>query len=319
MIVPEYETARKKAVVLCVDSAFLPYALFLAHQIDQLEGARDFDICILSDTALEIPDSLAHLGIKLFEPVSHAEYHALATSHLPRSAYLRLWAPLVLCSQYDRVLYLDSDMYLDVSGLSQLFDVDLHGRVLAAVRDVQQWYRPIRQVEEFQRAKRSARPYFNSGLLLIDTARYAEAEVLPRALALAANHPDWVRHHDQSLLNLVLDGAWAELSPVWNWQWVWKYPLFTDWVGPRLLHFVAQGKPWADRAGYCPKRFGLAYAAFFARHFPSLLPLPEPRVEVLQTPKRIAWLALRFLVMRKLLLRYLSRFPDAYTTLLPQK
>lgn len=309
---PETTRRHRKALVLCVDTAYLPYALFLADQIHQKEPSRDYDICLLSDAALQIPPNFTHLNITVFPPLEDDDYQRLNVTHLARSAYLRMWAPRMMAQDYDRILYLDSDIFADAAGLSRLFDIEMGGKAIAAVRDVQQWYRPQRNVKEFALAGKPLRPYFNSGVLLIDTAQYLDQRVLERALEIAKNHPERILHHDQSLLNLTLDGDWLELSPVWNWQWPWKYPLFTDWAGPRLLHFIGERKPWNDPQGYCPKRFPMAYAAFFEHYFPERTPVPAQMVSVLHAPRRLAWLALRFLALRPRLLRYLDRFPDPY-------
>ncbi|SDE62702.1 glycosyltransferase family 8 protein [Rhodobacter capsulatus] len=302
----------RKALVLCLDSTYLPYTLFLAQQIHQKEPKRDYDICLISDEPLTIPPEFAHLRLKLCRPLHDEDYLRLKVTHLARSTYLRMWAPRLLACDYDRIIYLDSDIFADATGLSRLFEMDMNGRSLAAVLDVQQWYRPRRNIKEFKLAGRSLRPYFNGGFLLIDTARYIEDRVLERAIDIAQAHPDWICHHDQSLLNLAIDGEWLELSPVWNWQWPSKYPLFTDWVGPRLLHFIGDRKPWHDPKGYCPRRFVLAYSEFFGQYFPSLMPVAEQGLSVLHSKTRLVWLALRFLALRPRLLRYLDQFPDPY-------
>ena len=312
MNVSASERKYRKAVVLCVDSSYLPFALFLALQIHQKEPSRDYDICLISDECLQIPPAFEHLKIKLFPPLDDDEYKSFKVTHLARSAYLRMWAPRILEHEYDRIIYLDSDIFLDAVGLSRLFDIDMQQMSVAAVRDVQQWYRPQRNVKEFELAGRPLRPYFNSGFLLIDTARYQENQVLERAIEIAEAHPEWICHHDQSLLNLSLDGRWLELSPVWNWQWPWKYPLFTDWIGPRFLHFIGENKPWNDPEGYCPKRFQMAYSEFFEHYFPLMPPVPVQNVSVLHSSRRISWLGLRFFGLRRRLLNYIDQFPDPY-------
>lgn len=304
----------RKALVLCVDAAYLPFALFLAAQIDAQEPGRDYDICLISDAPLEIPAAFAHLRIRLYEPVADDAYGMLDEGHLARSTYLRLWAPRLLAADYDRIIYLDSDIWADGAGLSRLFETDLRGKVLAAVLDVQQWYRPKRNVKEFRVLNRPLTRYFNGGMLLIDTARFEEEAILDRCIALARTAPQAVIHHDQSLLNLVINGDWVELSPVWNWQWPMKYPLFGDWVGPRLLHFIGAIKPWDDPEGLYSRRFHMAYEAFFATYFPGSDRVRPPGPSPLQSRRRIAWMFLRFSTLRRAVLRYMAQFPDDYAT-----
>lgn len=305
---------KRKAIVYCVDPPYLPYALFLASQIHFHEPQRDFDFCLISDQTLDIPDSLSYLNIRLYQPLNDPAYDRLLTTHLPRSAYLRMWAPLILSEDYDRILYLDSDMFAEGNGFSELFDVDLKGCAIGAVLDVQQWYRPNRLVKEFELAGRPAQPYFNSGVLLIDTAAYRHENILTRALEIEQTHPDWVRHHDQSLLNLATEGRWTQLSPLWNWQWPIKYPLFSDWLDIRLHHFIGGIKPWKDPNGIAPARYYLAYKAFFKAHFPYIKAPLQREFKELNETKRLLWLFLRFAVMRGKVMKYIKQFPDPYST-----
>ncbi|RRH75510.1 glycosyltransferase family 8 protein [Falsigemmobacter faecalis] len=304
----------RKAVVLCVDQAYLPFALFLMRQIDFHEPERDFDFVLMSDSDLAVPAGFEALRIRLLPPLESAEYDAQKITHLSRATYLRLWAPQALAGAYDRVLYLDADMFADAGGFSRLMAVEMRGLAIAAVRDVQQWYRPTRDVEEFRKAGRRGRRYFNGGLLLIDVAQYLADDILGRALQIAAAHPEWVRHHDQSLLNLTVDGSWLELSPVWNWQWPIKYALYGDWSGARLHHFIGWYKPWADREAICAARFTLGYEAFLSRHFPET-PRAGPQKPSLLTGGKRFWKAvLRFFALRRRALAYFREFPEAYHT-----
>lgn len=305
----------RKAVVLCVDETFLPYALFLADQLHQKEEGRDFDICLVSDAPLEIPAGFERLRLVLPSPVASADYDRLRVTHLARSAYLRLWAPHILADQYDRLIYLDSDMFVDAGGLSRLFEADMQDKPVAAVRDVQQWYRPLRTAKEFSASGQGFRKYLNSGLLLIDTSRYLAERVLERSLKIGLEHPEWVLHHDQSLLNLALAGEWAELSPVWNWQIPVKYPLFTDWAGARIVHFFGSQKPWNDPRGLCPERFRISYDLFLSRHFPEVAAPGPGGLNTLRSPRRMAWMVIRFLALRPRIMGYLAQFPDPYKTI----
>ena len=311
---PTDKSRRKNAIVFCVDAAYLPFALHLAAQIHFHEPHRDYDFVLVSDTELNIPPSLDYLKVKTYPALRDKAYDNLQPLHLPRSTYLRLWAPLLLSQDYERILYLDSDMTAEGGGFSKLLRIDLKGNVLAAVRDVQQWYRPQRQVAEFRLAERPLRRYFNAGLMLIDVDQYSREDVLGRSLHIAKHHPQWMHHHDQSLLNLVLDGNWTELSPIWNWQWPLKYPLFGDWLDIRLNHFIGGDKPWNDINGHAPSRHYNSYKSFFEAHFPNYLPPRRREFKTLHDTKRIIWLLMRFVFLRGKLLRFTDKFKSPYMT-----
>ena len=304
----------RKALVLCVDQAYAPFALFLVSQIDRLSPGRDFDICLVSDARLNLPPAFDDLRLRLIGPVDDPAYLALENSNLPRSTYLRLWMPYLLAQDYDRLVYLDADMFAEGGDWSALFEVNLRGRALAAVRDVQQWRKPDRKVFEFAAAGRDTKPYFNAGMMVIDPAAFVAQDLRARCLALGQAKPELALHHDQSLLNLVLDGAWAELSPVWNWQWPLKQPQFTDWAAPNLVHFIGHLKPWNDERSLYPARFHKAYARFMERHFPGGPRIVTPESVLLRSGPRSARMALQFLAFRPALLRYLDRFSDPLAT-----
>ena len=61
---------------------------------------------------------------------------------------------------------------------------------------------------------------------------------------------------------------WAEISPVWNWQYTWASRLFEAMADAHVVHFIGPKKPWTHAGGELPLRFRRAYRAFFAEHFP---------------------------------------------------
>ncbi|WP_372887486.1 glycosyltransferase family 8 protein, partial [Shimia sp.] len=186
---------------------------------------------------------------------------------LPLVCYLRLWLPRALAGRYDRILYTDADTYLDTAELSRLFEADLGPHVLAAVSDKLQWLRPDRPIIDFAELGLPVGRYLNSGVCLIDVARYNAEGLLARMLEIHRRGTP-LAHHDQSLLNLALEGRWAELSPVWNWQWANAYPRFTARATPKIIHFGGPAKPWKAatvRTSY-PAGIIATYQRFLAEH-----------------------------------------------------
>lgn len=236
---------HRKALVFAVDENEYPFALFAARRAAQLSALRDFDILIFSLDNLTQPDGLAELGIRTIQLDLRDEIEAaeLPLHWFPLVVYLRLWLPGVLQDRYDRILYTDADTYLVTHELNRLFDVDLGQHAIGAVADKVQWENPDKPVLEFDLNKMPVTKYMNSGLCLIDVSKYLEQNLLERIIETAhAGHK--LIFHDQSLINLTLAGNWAELSPVWNWQWTNPYPWFTQQIGPKILHFGGPAKPW---------------------------------------------------------------------------
>ncbi len=306
-------TGSRRAVLLCCDRGFLPFAAFLAQQIAGTGG--DFDICIAADEPLDLP---ADLPARMVHIAPDADYLAFETEgELPRATYLRLWAIERLARDYDRLLYLNSDIFLDGGSLDPLMSLDLRGRPLGAVRDSLQWRRPQAIPGEFAAMGWGWAPYFNAGVLLIDGPAWRDRRVLHGALAHAREHPDAMAQRDQSQLNVLFRGSWAELHPAWNWQWAATRPLWGSLVDVRLAHFGGTRKPWRDADGLLPPRYRAAYSAYFDRHFPQAPLTPLPSRPRLRRRAELALMQLKVLRDMAHVDRLLARFRDPLEVLLP--
>jgi lipopolysaccharide biosynthesis glycosyltransferase len=216
-----------------------------------------------------MPPALAPLGLRICRIEAGGALAGLPIdARRSEATYLRLLLPAALAGDYRRLLYLDSDVFVQGGDFGGLLGVDLGGRPLAAVRDNFQWRRPGRHVDSFRAMKLPKVPYFNAGVLLVDTAAFEAAGLLARCVEFAASHADDLLHMDQDVLNGVMMGEWAELSPVWNWQYTRATMLFEAMEGANVVHFIGAKKPWTHTGGQLPRRFRDAYRAFFARVFP---------------------------------------------------
>ena len=125
-----------------------------------------------------------------------------ATKFLPKVIYARLFAPEYL--HCDRLLYLDADILIE-DRLDELFALDMRGRAIAAVHDA----RLVTQSEPTAPPKAvsfaSNASYFNSGVLLIDVARWAERDVAGEAIAFFAKFGAVASLPDQDFLNFVFE------------------------------------------------------------------------------------------------------------------
>ncbi|MFO1208577.1 MAG: glycosyltransferase family 8 protein [Amaricoccus sp.] len=262
------------AVAFCCDARYVPFACLAARQIADLDPSRGFDICLChsGDEALPVPDDLradlrvCRIGTDALRGLSLDRRRTVAT-------YLRLALPEAFEGQYERVLYLDSDIFVQGGDFGALLGVDMGARALAAVRDNIQWRTPGRRPEEFRRLGLPGAPYFNAGVMLLDVEAFNRQRILGRCLAFADAHPGSLLRNDQSLLNLVLRGDWAELAPRWNWQYTRASMLYEATEGANVIHFIGGKKPWTHSGGGLPLRFRRAYRAFLDEHFPDAPPI----------------------------------------------
>jgi lipopolysaccharide biosynthesis glycosyltransferase len=168
-----------------------------------------------------------------------------------------------ICHDFDRALYLDSDM-VAVSSLDPLIDIDLDGRTAAAVIN----YPPLDVIRVAIRSSQrgtadgNAR-YFNAGVLLIDTARWAQRSIGVESRSYLSRYPT-TRLFDQDALNIALVHDWLELDKEWNTPAgaLSDAPMFGGLIRmspalaetfqqwkeaqqrPRILHFTGYPKPW---------------------------------------------------------------------------
>jgi hypothetical protein len=305
-------TARR-AVVFAVDDGYLPFALFAAERIAALHPDRDFDICLCSDGPLAPPPRFAALGLRVLEVSAPGAFSGLRLDPgKTEVVYLRLALPEALAADYDRLLYLDADIFVQGGDFAGLLGVDLGGKAVGAVRDNTQWRTPSRRPEQFRRLGLASAPYFNAGVLLIDVARWRESGVMERCVAFGrANKAQMIRH-DQNLLNGVLQGDFAELSPVWNWQYTWASSLTEAMVVPNIVHFIGRKKPWKQGGDQLSPRYRRAFRDFLKATFPERA-VPDDGPATGARAGYVRKLLLKHFIAAGSMARYLARFPDELT------
>lgn len=245
-------------ITLVCNFGFLDYALFVAHQLLQ-QKYRNYDIVICS--ADDCYKQLYNIENISFLQVDTEAF----TGNLPvlerlgKYAYWRIPAIEKLAHQYDKILYLDTDIFVNSLNINVLFDIELKDYPIAAVRDVHQITKPKRLPRECKVLNKSWFPYFNSGVLLVNSKQWLSQNCFEKIRLLCDSSAESLVRHDQSLLNLMCDGKWLELSPVWNWQYSYKNCFLTEYVSPKFIHIAGEKKIWHQADGSIPRRYWEAY------------------------------------------------------------
>lgn len=315
---PGFRPRSDLAVIIACDANYLPYAATPALAMAAREG-RDHDVLIGGPEPVAMPEALLQAGIGHVAARDDALLDALPLdARRSLATYMELFLGHALASHYRRILVLDADILYERGDPARLLRADMLGRAVAAVRDNRQWRTPDRKVREFKILGEAAHPYFNAGVVMIDTADFARAELPARAA-------DFARHHltglgrDQALMNGILKGDWAEISPLWNWQFTAASAHLTSMADPCLIHFIGTRKPWlATAQGVVPMRMRAAFGDTLARHFPQVPPVPGagdrhwPEATALRAALFRQWRAAGAMT------RYLNRFADEYTLIDPR-
>lgn len=304
--------ASDHAIVFACDGNYLGFALHAAEQIARLAPARDFDICICSAGAdPAVKPALADRNIRTCRVDTGDIFRGLyVDARRTDAAYLRLALPAAFAGQYRRLLYLDADIFVQRGDFAALLRLGLGGHAVAAVRDNSQWRTPTRRPDQFRLEGLANAPYFNSGVLLIDVEAWTAGNVLERCLAFGARSRGGMKRLDQDLLNCVLHGDWAELSPAWNWQYTWASRLFEAMEDANIVHFIGPRKPWNHDGGEFPLRFRRAYRAFLAAHLQDAPPIGPDGVPPHRNRRFLRRMLVKHLLSTGKLCDYLDRFED---------
>jgi hypothetical protein len=306
-----------RAVVFACDGNYAKYALFAADQIARLAPERNFDICLcaMGEDLASVP-SLDRHGFRFCRIGAEGIFTGLnLDARRTEAAYLRLALPDAFADEYRRLLYLDSDVFVQGGDFSRLMRLDLGDRAIAAVRDNIQWRSPERRPEQFQKVGLPGARYFNSGLLLIDVEAFNARGLLGQCLEFAVAHQGQMIGHDQNLLNCVLRGDWAELHPAWNWQYTRATMIFEALEGANIVHFIGAKKPWKHAGGALPLKFRRAYRAFFAEHFREAPQIGPDGLRPDQNPRYLRSLFTRHFMAIGSFGRYLDRFENEWSIL----
>lgn len=299
-------------VVVCVDATYAPLALVLAASMALTATGRRPIVLHVMYCGPDLP-VLRQLSAFAMGPVSivvrrleNPLGHLPSQDRFPPIIYLRLLMAELL-PECDRALYLDVDTIL-LGDVGELFDAELGGQPLGAVRDLGIWLHrdaPAHNsltagtISDYLRVTRpnlQAVPldYFNSGVLLMDLAQWRQrglSGVLTGAAAGFAGH----KWPDQDLLNAEFEGKVAWLDPRWNVMIepilragafldapdVVRHALARQIERPGLAHFSNAYRPWLreDELPFGALWWAAAEHADAVRYFERVAepaPAPEP-------------------------------------------
>jgi lipopolysaccharide biosynthesis glycosyltransferase len=213
------------------------------------------------------------LTVEWLEPDLRRLDNLPISGHVTRTAYSRLLLPSVLPDDVSRVIYLDSDLIV-LRDLAELWAEPLMGAACLAVTDAaapridasvslpnhaacQPYLAASQPIANFRELGLDPRAhYFNSGVLVIDLAKWRQEGIAEQTLHCLDVHRQHVLWWDQYALNVVLHGRWREPDVRWNQgAQLYRYPRQSAspfdpgsysrlWRDPWIVHFTSPRKPW---------------------------------------------------------------------------
>jgi lipopolysaccharide biosynthesis glycosyltransferase len=173
-------------------------------------------------------------------------------SHLARLNILQ-----TLSTSIDRVIYMDADVFV-AGNIAELWDIDLQGHVLGAVRCMWGLWMGRGQSTNFEQLELDGnRKYAQTGITLVDLVKWRQSSMLKRCEQYLFRFGTQVRLGDQEAINAVIDDDWLEVPIRWN---VYADPsigeaelircafsrdaLIEASERPGIVHFTGRHKPW---------------------------------------------------------------------------
>lgn len=156
------------------------------------------------------------------------------TWSISMSAYARLFVADMVPADIDRILYLDCDIIV-CDSLQRLWTTDLRGCALGAVQDT------IGNTTKAAVGLAPEEQYFNSGMLLIELAKWREQNIGAKCLSFIQERNGSVVHHDQGVLNGVLRNQWFRLPLCDNLMtihFILKRERILDYYGENAVFYL---------------------------------------------------------------------------------
>ena len=270
-----YDESKIVTVFFAADEGYLPYLEVALKSLSEHSSIEyQYDIKILSNGFSRQSVMRLREGVKENIAVSAVDMtgriapikKALSLrlrDYYSDTIYYRLFIPS-LFKNLKKAVYLDSDVIL-LDDVAKLFNTALCGKILGAVTDESVISVPIfsRYVKEYV-GTRTAKRYFNSGVLVMDLDGFRREKIEERFLRLLLSYNFKTVAPDQDYLNFLCRGRVKYLSGGWNKHAIVGRDIPDSEL--HLVHFNMFNKPW--------KYSGVPYEEHFW-HYADMTPSSE--------------------------------------------
>ena len=287
------DTAHTVHVVIAADDGYaMPLAVAVRSILDHLDPSVTLDLAVIDggieaenkercertwraagDGGLTDACRAPRCRVSWLTPDSLPLDRLVVDEHFTLAAYFRLLVGDLLPPEVERILYVDPDV-LFRANITGLFALDLRGSLLAASQDAFCPYvDPRRVIADFpgrrkwfyegcaipdaaERGIPPDQPYLNSGMLLVDLARFRQEHVGAQLLDYCRENNGRLLWADQCAINAVLGHRWLPLDAAWNVtpavfrtrdhrRTIYDKATFERIRStPAMIHFAGKSKPW---------------------------------------------------------------------------
>lgn len=284
----------KKEIVIffTIDNKFAKYcSVTIASILANSNSDENFIFGILSSDLSEKSKNnirklkkIKNFEIKFFN-VDNSIFSAYDTpNYISSSASLYRYLIPNLSPEFDKVLYLDSDIIVK-SSLFDLFNTDLKDTYIGGVEDFH-WNMGNKRLKLNSNI---SEPYFNSGVLLINSKKWREENLFDKLIEQTKKlNPYMLEQTDQDAINIVCKNKKTVLDPKYNLLACFEdRRFFTSYskkqmdeaiTSPVIIHYSGPIKPW-NRKCFPTNEFAyeyykyLKFTPFYKKRYVFLLSL----------------------------------------------
>lgn len=241
---------REIPIFFAVDDGYCPFlAVAIQSMIDNASLENHYSIKVLNtDISRENKDKISkykreNISIEFVDLnyyIRKVKDKLYTRDYYSKTTYFRLFIPN-LYPQYDKVLYLDSDIVI-LDDIANLFDTDLGDNLVAAAPDDVIQFHPVFQTyAEKVVGVADYRRYFNAGVLLMNLHQLRRFKFQEKFVYLLDKIKFSVAQ-DQDYLNRLCKGRVKLLDRVWNRMPIEDPKIRAEDV--KLVHYNLAFKPW---------------------------------------------------------------------------
>ena len=245
-----YKKEKTIPIFFAVDDTYIPFlAVALQSLIENSSKENEYVIKILHTSISEENktkikcyerENVSIEFVDLSNYIEKVKDKLYTRDYYSKTTYFRLFLP-ELYPQYDKVLYLDSDIVI-LSDIADLYNIDMEDNLIVATPDgavqnipvFQEYVEKVVGVAEYKN-------YFNAGVLLMNLKELREFKFQEKFLYLLGTVKFSVAQ-DQDYLNRLCKGKTKIIADTWD-----RMPIGQDNVKREelhLIHYNLSFKPW---------------------------------------------------------------------------
>jgi lipopolysaccharide biosynthesis glycosyltransferase len=214
------------------------------------------------------PDPLSFKRVEEVNKYCDIEGITMHKDTISIATYYRLFLPELIPVQIEKVIYLDCDLVVEEDILN-LWKADLEDNYLLAAEDF--WIHSVSAHNGLLNYKKlgidQESKYFNAGVLVINLKKWRSDEITAKAIEYLIQNKEYIRFHDQDVLNGLLAGQWGQLDPRWNLtpgiydyyseeESLFPKDIYDNLIRhPYIIHFASGTKPWNSCNVYYKEHF----------------------------------------------------------------